>query len=170
MLRVPLAKSFIHRTIRPLYGWTQATPQALYLDPAWDRSVNIWPGMCMMRTSGDNVTLINATGNPLGLSALYVGGDGIDEPLDAGVNAFGVWVLGPDAEFEILDPAFDSSLTWTDPGDGTKTLVHAYATTAKRGQLCPAGTANATTRPVARLLKVNSTTKITIGGLVGTVG
>jgi hypothetical protein len=170
MLRTTLAKAYLKRTIRPLYGWTQTTPKAMYLDPAWDRSVAIWPGMVAMRTSGDNTTLINATGSPYGLFGNYIGGDSIDEPLDAGVNAIGVWVLGPDAEFEILDPAFDSSLgTWVDPGDGTNLLVHAYATTAKRGMLCPAGTANATARPVARLLKVNSAKKITIGGLAASL-
>lgn len=168
MLHVPLSKAYIKRTIRPLYGWTQTTPTHVFLDPAWDRSVNIYPGMCMMRTSGDNVTLIDATGYPMGLAALYVGGDGIDEPLDSGINAFSVWTLGPDAEFEVLAPAFDQSLTWTDPGDGTKTLVHAYESGANRGRLCPVGTSGDTTRPVARLLKVNDANKITIGGLVGT--
>ncbi len=63
--------------------------------------------MVFMKTAGENVSLINPTGVPYGLGALYVGGDGIDEVLDAGINAFAVWVLGPDAEFEIiLAPAF----------------------------------------------------------------
>jgi hypothetical protein len=47
--------------------------------------------------------------------------------------------------------------------------VHASTTGANRGKLVPAGAANATARPVARLIKVNSATKITIGGLLGTV-
>lgn len=171
MLRVPLNKAYIKRTIRPLYGWTQATPQSNFLDPAWDNSVDIYPGMCMMRTSGDLVSLIDDTGDPLGLSALYVAPTfGVDEVSDVGVNVFATWVLGPDSQFEILSPAFDEALTWTDPGDGTNVLVHAYESTAKQGRLCPAGTANATTKPVARLVKVNSATKITIAGLSGTVG
>jgi hypothetical protein len=33
--------------------------------------------------------------------------------------------------------------------------------------LVPAGAANASTAPIARLIKVNSATKITIGGLAG---
>jgi hypothetical protein len=51
---------------------------------------------------------------------------------------------------------------------GAPTLVHVQTTGATRGKLVPAGTANCTTRPIARLLKVNSDSKITIGGL--TVG
>lgn len=165
MLRTRMATSYIKRTIRPLYGWTQSTPASCFLDPAWDRSVNIWPGMVFMRTSGENVTLINGTGVPYGLGALYVGGDGIDEPLDAGINTFAVWKLAPDAEFEILAPAFDTTATWTDPGDGTELLIYGQTTGANRGKLVPAGTSGASAQPVARLLKVNSATKLTIGGL-----
>jgi hypothetical protein len=167
MLRTTLDKAYIKRTIRPLYGWTQTTPKSCYLDPAWDRSVDIYPGMVAMKTLGENYTLINATGVPAGLFGLYVGGDGIDEVRDQGVNALAVWVLGPDAEFEILAPAFDSALAWTDPGDGTELLVHAQTAGANRGKLVPAGTAGASAAPVARLIKVVSTTKIIIGGLSG---
>lgn len=168
MLRTTLDKAYIKRTIRPLYGWTQATPKSCYLDPLWDRSVDIWPGMAMMRTSGENYSLLNATGHPSGLCGLYIGGDGIDEVSDAGINVLAVWVLGPDAEFEILAPAFDSNATWADPGDGTDVLVHASTTGANRGKLVPAGAANASGRPVGRLLKVVSATKIIVGGLRGT--
>lgn len=165
MLRTTMNKAYIKRTIRPIYGWTQTTPKSMFLDPAWDRSVPIWPGMGFMRTSGENVTLINATGVPYGLGGLYVGGDGIDEPLDAGINAFAVWVLGDDAEFEILAPAFDNAATWTDPGDGTEVLVYCGTAGATRGKLVPPGATGASAAPIARLLKVNSATKITIGGL-----
>lgn len=166
MLRTRMDLAHIKRTIRPLYGWTQATPKSCFLDPAWDRSVNIWPGMAMMKTAGDNYSLLNGTGVPAGLCALFIGGDGIDEVLDAGVNALSVWVLGPDAEFEILAPAFDSALTWIDPGNGTELLVHASTTGANRGKLVPAGATNASAQPVARLIKVNSASKITVGGLL----
>jgi len=165
VIRTRMATSYIKRTIRPLYAWTQSTPASCFLDPAWDRSVNIWPGMVFMKTLGENVTLINATGVPYGLGALYVGGDGIDEPLDAGINTFAVWKLAPDAEFEVLAPAFDTTQTWTEAGDGTEVLVYAQTAGANRGKLVPAGTSGATAQPVARLLKVNSATKLTIGGL-----
>ena len=76
-----------------------------------------------------------------------------------------VWVLGPDAEFEILAPAFDTAATWTDAGGGAETLIYAYISGAKRGQLVTGAGATIGTVPVARLVKVNSATKITIGGL-----
>ena len=167
MIRTTLDKAYIKRTCRPLYGWSQATPNATFLDPAWDRSINIYPGMVMMRgTASDTVTLGDGTGVGVGLSALYVGGDSVDEPKEVGINAFAVWILGPDAEFEILAPAFDSSLgTWVLPTNGTELLVHYQTTGANRGKLVPAGTPNASAKPVARLVKVNSSTKITIAGL-----
>lgn len=167
MIRTTLEKAYIKRSIRPRYGFSQATPVSTYLDPAWDRSVDIYPGMVLVPGTAQNtVTLVSGTGQkPLGLSALYVGGEGIDEPLEAGVNAFAVWVLGPDAEFEVDAPAFDDALVWTVPTNGTETLVHAQTTGASRGKLVPAGTANATTAPVARLVAVNSDSTITIAGL-----
>lgn len=165
MLRVSLANNYVKRTIRPLYAIHQATPKSVYLDAAWDRSVAIYPGMVMCRTSGENVTLFGAS--PLnvayGLAGLYVGGDGIDEPRDVGLNVFDVWVMDRDAEFEILAPAFDPGVTFTDPGDGTEVLLTALTGTAQRGKLTTTG-ANAG-NAIARLLKVNSATKITIGGL-----
>jgi hypothetical protein len=179
-----MSNSYIKRTIRPLYAWTQATPKACFLDPNWTRAVPIWPGMGFVRTGGDLVTLAGATAAQMssatmtaiaanavpvyGLGALYVGGDGVDELLYAGINAFAVWVLGPDSEFEILAPAFDAGQTWTDPTDGSGSALVAVSTTgANQGMLIPAAAGGATsaTGPCARLLKVNSPTKITIGGL-----
>lgn len=165
MLRVPLAKAYIKRTIRPLYGWTQSTPKSQFLDPAWNNAVPIFPGMAMMRTAGEAVTLLDATGSPMGLSAFYEGGEGIFEISEQGVNACAVWVLADDAEFEVLSPAFDESLSWVDPGNGTNLLIGAYTSGVKRGRLCPMGTAGASAKPVAKLVKINSATKITIGGL-----
>jgi hypothetical protein len=121
--------------------------------------------MALMKTIGDSVTLVNATGDPAGLSAFYEGGDNIFEISEQGVNACAMWVLDPDGEFEVLAPAFDDALAWAEPTDGTTVLVHAYGTGVKRGRLCPAGTAGATALPIARLIKVVSATKIVIGGL-----
>lgn len=165
MFYTSLDKAHIKRTIRPLYAFTQSTPKSVFLDPSFDRSVDVWPGMCFQRAGGDLVNLLDGTGIPYGLAAEFIGGDGVDELENTGVNATAVWVLGPDAEFEILAPAFDDSLTWTDPTDGTTTLVHASTTGANQGKLVPAGALNASTRPIARLLKVESDSKIIIGGL-----
>lgn len=175
MIRTTMAKSYVKRTIRPLYAWTQSTPKSCFLDASWDRSVPIWPGMVFTKTSGENVTLAGGTaGTTLassvayGLGALYVGGDGIDEPLDAGINTFAVWVPTPDCEFEILAPAFDTGATWVDPGDGTEVLLYPIVSLGgNQGKLVPAGTTGRGTlgtTAIARLIRVNSATKITIGG------
>lgn len=180
MIRTYLSNDYVKRTIRPLFAWTQATPKPCFLDPGWTRAIPLWPGMGFVRSGGDLVapagattaqmggkTMAAAAGQPVyGLGALYVGGDGIDELLYAGINAFAVWVLSPDAEFEILAPAFDATQTWTDPADGSgSTLLYCAMSGSNQGMLVPQGGTNAGSVPVGRLLKVNSSTKITIGGL-----
>lgn len=163
--------SYIKTTFRPLYAFAQATPKSMYLDPAWNNAADIYPGSVMMKTVGDQVSLIDGTGVPYGFSSHFLApgyAGGIDQVTPSGVNAIGCWVLSADAEFEVLAPAFDSALSWVEPTNGTISLVYAHTTGAKRGTLCPAGTSDATSRPVARLLKVASATKIVIGGLVGT--
>jgi hypothetical protein len=140
-------------------------------------------------TSGNGSYALSTTyGTPpvYGLGGLYVGGDGIDELLYAGINAFSVWVLGPDAEFEILAPAFDPTSTWDDPqvlsgsgmtGGGSALVGVALqnasgaqgsaqlGTGTLQGQLVPWAASASISAPVAKLLKQNSSTKITIGGL-----
>jgi hypothetical protein len=91
VIRTTMDQAWVKRNIRPLYGWTQTTPKAMLLDPAWDRSVDIYPGMCAMKTSGDQVSLINGTGYPYGLFGNFIGGYGIDRLLEQGVNACAVW-------------------------------------------------------------------------------
>lgn len=184
MLRTTLQQSYLKRTIRPTYAFTQATPKSQYLDPAWNNAVPIFPGMALMKTVGENVTLLGGTtGRPYGLSAFFEGGDGQYEISESGVNACAVWVMGPDAEFQILAPAFDTALgtgaSWTEPTDGSIMLLTAYQSGPKRGQLCPlaggyttdgaASPSVPSTYPLARLISVDSTTQITVGGLSGTV-
>lgn len=174
MLKVPQSLSYIKRSLRPQYANTQATPKGVLLDPAWS-GVDIYPGMAMVKQAGQQVTLAAATTDRVyGLANFYQAPVlGITEITDQGINATSVWVLGPDSEFAVDSPAFDASLTWTDPGAaGQPTLVSAYtsAAGAKQGQLCPAGTANSLTLPFARLLQVVSPTTIVIGGLNGTQG
>lgn len=151
--------------------FSQATPKAVFLDAAWDRSVPIWPGMVLMKTTGENVTLINSTAGavPYGLCGHYIGGDGIDEPLEVGLNAISAWILNRDAEFEVLSPAFDDTQAWAEVGDGTEKNVFAITAGTGRGKLALATNGAVATaisaQPVARLLKVNSASKITIGGV-----
>lgn len=169
MIRVRANLAHIKRTLRPLYAWTQATPKSVFLDPAWDRSVNIWPGMVLAQTAGETVSLIGAGGMPYGLAGDYIGGDGFDPLLDVGVNATSVWVLGADSEFEVLSPAFDDTQTWTEPTGTTEKLVYAITAGTGRGKLALATNGSVataiSTQAVGRLLKVNSPSKITIGGL-----
>jgi hypothetical protein len=181
VIRTYLSNDYVKRTIRPLYSWTQATPKSCFLDPAWTRPIPIWPGFGFVRSGGDLVTVAGATSSQMGsktmnaavtqtpvygLGALYVGGDGIDELLYAGINAFAVWILGPDAEFEILAPAFDATQTWTDPTDGSGSeLVGVSLAGSNQGMLIPWADSGSVSAPCARLLKVNSSTKLTIGGM-----
>lgn len=168
MLRTTMDKAWIKRPYRVTYGWTQQTPNAVLLDPAWDRSVPIYPGMVAMKTKGDNVTLLNATGVPYGFFGEYIGGDGIDEPKDRGINATAVWVMGADAEAEILSPAFDTGSTWTDPANGTIKLLFGLCDGVNRGKLVPAGQTGRGTLsslPVAALRRVDSATKIVVNGI-----
>jgi hypothetical protein len=131
--------------------------------------------MALVKQAGQQVTLAAAaTDRVYGLAAFYEAPVlGIKEITDQGINATAAWVLGPDAEFEVDSPAFDATLTWTDPASaGQPTLISAYtsAAGAKQGQLVPAGTANSLTLPFARLLEVRSATTIVVGGLNGTQG
>lgn len=168
MLRTTLEKSYIKRTVRPLYGWSQATPQDMKLDADfYDAGVKVFPGMVATKTAGQNVTVIgDAADAPLGLFGLYLGGDDIDEVKDQGVNSVAVWVLGTDAQFEILAPAFDTEQTYDDDGE---TLLHAWVSGADQGKLAPAGSTKAghvlSTAPVARLVEVVSDSVIIVAGL-----
>lgn len=193
MLRTSLPLNYIKRTFRPLYGWTQATPKSGFLDPSWNRSVAIFPGMVVTKTTGNNYTLAGfstgttvatSTDKPAGFIAQFVGGNGVDELLEAGINAIAVWELGPDAEFEVLAPAFDPTLTWTESA-GTDTLIGvsvgqgtAGVAAYNQGQLVPwtsatAGTAQTggggnyvvSQNPIARLIQIESPSSIVIGGL-----
>jgi hypothetical protein len=209
---------FLHRTIKGKYYRHQATVKTGFLDVNWNRSVPIWPGMAMMRTSGvaypENAqsftagdivtpvtqaqngfpsgaesayTLLNNVGVPAGLCANYIGGDGIDELDSVGVDGLGIWTLNPDAEVEILAPAFDAvTFSWQSlsPTNGTDLLIYArtanltggalaglsgqggpLGTYGLQGQLVPSTDVNVSVQPVARLISVNSATSITIGGL-----
>ena len=172
MLRTSLPLNYIKRTFRPLYGWTQATPKRGFLDPSWGRSVAIFPGMVVTKTTGNNYTLIGSASNATkanqvaaGFIGQFVGGNGVDELLEAGINAIAVWVLTPDAEFEVLAPAFDPTQAWAEAGDGTDTLVYASTGGSNQGQLVLSSDPNASGKPVARLIQVESPSSIIIGGL-----
>lgn len=173
MIRTPLDKAYVRRTLRELYSHSASTAKDELLDPAWDRSVDIYPGMGVTSfasaSSGASnlVSLPNAAGDIItGLIGVYIAPTyGIDEVRDQGINSVPVWVLSPGSEFEVLAPAFDSALAWTFPTDGSELLVTVMHTGANRGKLVPTGTANSTTKPVARAIRRPATDVLVIAGL-----
>jgi len=168
MLRTTLANVSVQRTIRPLYAFTQATPYAGFLDPAWDKSVDIYPGMVMAKLDQEKFTLLsNTTHEPFGLSALFLAPVlGIDEVTPSGTNNFTAWRLGgADATFEILAPAFAASATWANPTDGSRTPLRVTLTghADGPGKLTPeAAGANVSTKVAATLISVVGTNKIVV--------
>ena len=138
MLRLKnLSNKYQKRTCRPIYANTQATPYAASLAStfrdsngqiqlltssvdatrsadAYRNSGNSYvPGQVVTKL-GDSETITIAYGNtterPFGLLANFVGGD-FDEGFngDRLQNEVGVW-RGPDSVFEILAPAYSSSI------------------------------------------------------------
>ena len=161
MFRPPLSNPALKRTIRPIYAQHQATTYGGFLDPNWNRSFDILPGMVMARLTNEVFTPYTGTGNqkPFGLSALFVAPQlGVDEVTATGTNLFTVWVGGEQAVFEILAPAFDPTANWTSSNvtDGGFQLL----TATNQGLLTPTGANNG--NAIAELISVESTTKILI--------
>lgn len=167
MLRVTIDNVAQKRTIRPLYAQHQATPYGCFLDPNWNRSVDILPGMVMTKLQGEVVTLFQGGNHEVfGLSALFVAPKlGIDEVRPVGHNVFGVWVGDNQSVFEVLAPAFATSAAWTNPTDGTKTplrvTIGAHADGV--GKLTPeAAGATVSAKVAGHLIQVVSASKIIV--------
>lgn len=114
------------RPIRPNYANHQATPYTGYLDPAWDKSKDIFPGSVMARTTREQFTLFTGASAqaPFGLSALWMAPQyGIDEVTPTGANNFSVWIGDSQATFELLQPAFDATANWTLADDGSRQML-----------------------------------------------
>lgn len=169
MFRPTVANPAQKRTLRPIYAQHQATPYGGFLDPNWNRSFDIWPGTVMCRLTAEVFTpfttnagvpvLPSANAKPFGLSALWVAPTaGIDEVTATGSNLFTVWNGGPDAVFEVVAPAFDTTANWSglNPTDGGRVLLTANAT----AQLTPVGASNY--NAVAELVDVESPSVILI--------
>lgn len=126
MFRVTLDNINQQRTIRPLYADHQATSYSCVLDPSFDRSIDVLPGMVMAREEGDSVVPFGwganaASHEPMGLAGIFVAPKlGVDELKVAGSNGFAVWVGDEQAVFEVLAPAFAASATWAKPTKGQK--------------------------------------------------
>lgn len=113
MFRTTLANVDIKRTIKPLYAYSQATPQGFVL-AASEASKSVLPGTVLCNVGNGEVKVAETTLVPTGLSAHFAGVNefGIDEVGDSGIDSIGVWVGGKDSQFEILAPAFDTEADW----------------------------------------------------------
>ena len=165
------------RTLRPLYAQHQATPYGGFLSASWTKAVDIYPGMVMAKLAGEVFTLAGtASGGGIlpttglirafGLSALFCAPTlGIDEtqyPHDSSLNVFTVWQGGPDATFEILDPAFASSQAWSETASSDGTVINASHADGP-GKLALMDGTNVVETPVARLIQYKPS-----GGATGT--
>lgn len=104
------------RTIKPLYGRTQATPQAAKLRADFRNTftADVYPGSVMTRVADNRVIPCDGTTTPYGLCGNWIAPTlGIDEV----THGSGDWdvtlfVLGNDAVYRIEAPAFDSTADW----------------------------------------------------------
>lgn len=172
MLRVTADNIDQKRTIRQLYAYTQATPQTCILNPEWNFAQDILPGMVLTRVNGQEAHLFGsgpdaATHEPWGLSALFAAPSiGIDEVRPTGTDQFAVWVGGPDSQFEILAPAFDTTATWTVSADGSKTPLRVTLEGHPEGPgkltTAPAAPGSVSDKVAAHLVDVVGTNKIIV--------
>lgn len=158
MLRLTnLANKYQRRTLRVLYGQTQAYPYDAQLSSAFDRSAGalsggtaisgakaaILPGQVALKLAGEVVKVAGATDTEraFGLFANFVGGELSDIPSD--FDRVGVW-RGVGSVYEILAPVFDdtSLATYAAAEDGTDE-TEVYLVSGAKGQL----TANAPANP-----------------------
>lgn len=152
-----LANKFQRRTLRPLYGQTQAYPYAAQLDSAFDRTQGAYagtnaitgakgaiiPGLVANKKVGETVTLSGAaaaSNRPFGLFANFVGGEISDIPSDQ--SSVGVW-RGAGSVYELLAPSFDTTSLSTDAAaeDGTA-ANEVYLKSNAKGQLVASTGAN----------------------------
>lgn len=173
MLRVSINNPAQQRTLNPKYAQTQATAHSGFLDPAWPRTYDIYPGSVMKRLHDEVFTLWDGVGEPFGLSSLFVAPSlAIDEVLATGGNEFTVWTLAPNALFEVLAPAFDQQANWASvsPQHGgvqlltgtTASVTLSNGLVQPPGVLTPTGANNENS--IVELISVESTSKIVVGG------
>jgi len=81
-------------------------------------------------TNAGTAVLPSVNAKPFGSRQLFLCTRlGIDEVTATGTNLFTVWNGGPDAVFEVLAPAFDTTANWagSNPTDGGRVLLTANA-------------------------------------------
>lgn len=154
------------RTLKPRYARTQATPQAVRLDPEWDAAKgDIFPGSVLTRLSAGKVTLCDGTTAPAGLSGNWVAPVfGIDEVRNgSGDMDMALWVLDSSAIFAVSAPAFDTKADWAAKIEDLDAGKAVYLKSNDKGLLTIDGNAP-TANTVARLIGMEGTTVILIAG------
>lgn len=158
------------RTLKPRYARTQATPQAVRLDPAWNASKgDIFPGSVMTRLADGKVTMCDGTTAPAGLCGNWCAPVfGIDEiRKGSGDMDMALWVLGGDAIFAIEAPAFDQTANWNTQKTSLEAGKVVYLKSNDKGLLTPeTAPQTATANTVARLIDLEGTKIILVGGLL----
>lgn len=158
------------RTLKPRYARTQATPQAVRLDPAWDASKgDIFPGSVMTRLADGKVTMCDGTTAPAGLCGNWCAPVfGIDEiRKGSGDMDMALWVLGGDAIFAIEAPAFDQTADWNAQKTSLEAGKVVYLKSNEKGLLTPeTDPQTVTANTIARLIDLEGTKIILVGGLL----
>lgn len=182
MLRLTnLQNKYQRRTLRVLYGNTQAYPYDAQLDSSFDRTQGalagtnaitgakaaILPGQVAVKKAGEVVTVSGARGTnqrPFGLFANFVGGDLSDIPSD--FDRVGVW-RGAGSVFEILAPAFDDTGLASDASAEDGTVANeVYLNSSSKGVLVAATAGAYTVSEAARLMTRLSSNAVIVELLV----
>lgn len=162
-LMVPASNPMQHRTIKPLYAKTQATAQAMTLDPAFTAaSGDILPGSVVSYLGDGVVTLCDGTKAPYGLADSFCAPSmNIDEVRSNGLNLMGVWRGGEDSQFAISAPAYDVTAGWAAEIANLKQGKKVYLKSNDKGRLTlEAAPATKTENTVCELLGMEGTTLI----------
>lgn len=181
-----LANKYQRRTLRVLYGQSQAYPYDAQLDPTFDRTAGalsgvnaiagakaaILPGLAAVLKAGEVVAPIAAAWattttdyRVFGLFANYVGGELTDIPTD--FDRVGVW-RGVGSVYEILAPAFDDTSLSTDTTavDGTAAKEVYMAPSAKSQLVAQTPGAFISPNPTARAINRLSANAVVVELLV----
>lgn len=179
-LQNDLTNQYKRRTLRVLYGQTQAYPYDAQLSSSFDRAAGalsgagaisgatsaILAGQVATKLVGDIVTLSNGTSNserPFGLFANNVGGTTTDIP--ATEDRVGVW-RGAGSTYLVLAPAFDDTgLATVAAAEVGTAATEVYLNANSKGQLEGAAGANVVNN-AARLVKRHSANAVEIELLV----
>lgn len=182
MLRLTnLANKYQRRTLRVLYGQTQAYPYDAQLDASFDRTAGalsgtnaiagskaaILPGLVAVKKSTETVTLSAARGTnqrAFGLFANFVGGELSDVASD--FDRVGVW-RGAGSVYEILAPAFDdTNLASQGAAEDGTVANETYLNSSAKGQLVADAAGAYTISDTARLVNRLSANAVVVELLV----